>query len=108
MLFALTKGETMKHSIVAKLKGNSYHSVNFVIEDTKKLGEILSLMNDLMVLDDRYTQVVEGESELVHYETGPLSISIETNVLVASKEEMDKFIAEESERAAKNGPEEVA
>jgi hypothetical protein len=85
----------MQHKIVAQIKGGSYSSISFTIDSTEQLGQIIGLLEGLKCVDDRYS-TVDGSVEKTYYESGPLSLTLDTSVAIYTQEEIHGFIAEES------------
>lgn len=87
--------ENMQTKIVAKIKGNRYSSISFSV-NPKDLQKVLEVMDGLQEIDTEY---IAGEG-YHHYECGPLSLSIETNIKVYTANEMEEIRIAEKEKEA--------
>lgn len=77
----------MQHKIVAKLKGRSYSSVSFIIDNPAALNKLFEVLDGLQMAETSGFSLPDGYKS-VTYADGPLSLTLESNIEVYDEEEV--------------------
>jgi hypothetical protein len=80
----------MENKIVAKIKGSTWTSISFVIKDAESLGKLFKMLEGMNVVESRGFSLADGYKS-VNYEDVPVSLSIESSVLIHTEKELEEL-----------------